>query len=111
MPRNSTPVGKASRTKGLTGELEVRRIYEAAGLTVRGLEGSGDHVVLGGRVQLHSESKRQERWKVPEWIRQAEAECGGLVPVVACRRNRGRWWAVLPLDDLVRLLPKGERDE
>lgn len=95
-----------SRTKGVKGELEVRRLWEAAGFTVRGLEGEGDHAVYlpGGRM-LHSEVKRQERLRLPEWLAQAEAEAPpGAVPVVAFRRSRGRWYAALPLELLAELL-------
>jgi hypothetical protein len=36
----------SSRRKGLLGEREVARIWQAAGFEVRGLEGLGDHLVL-----------------------------------------------------------------
>ncbi len=98
-------MGKASRTKGVAGEREVARIYEDAGLTVRGLEGSGDHLVLGGVVTLHSETKRQERLQIPAWIKQAASEAPpGTVPVVAFRQNRGEWWACLPLERLATIV-------
>lgn len=96
----------SSRRKGIVGEREVARVYEAAGFEVRGLEGSGDHLVAcrDGLV-VHSEVKRQERVRMPEWLAQAEAEAPpGAVPVVAFRQNRGRWYAALPLDQLVELL-------
>lgn len=90
----------------MAGELEVRRLWEAAGLTVRGLEGEGDHAVyLPGGAMLHSEVKRQERLQLPMWLRQAEAEAPpGTVPVVAFRQNRGAWYVALELDRLAALL-------
>jgi len=91
-------MSRRERDKGRTGELEVRRVYEAAGLEVRGLEATGDHLVIGGALTLHSESKRQEVARPWAWIEQAEAEAPvGTVPVVAFRRNRSRWYAIVPL--------------
>src|SRR5205809_6372189 len=94
-----------SRRKGLTGEREVARIWQRAGFEVRGLEGLGDHVVVcGNGVTIHSEVKRAERLKLPEWLRQAAAEAPqGTVPVVAFRQNRGEWYGALPLTDLVEI--------
>jgi len=112
----------ASRRKGVSGEREVARIWEEAGLTVRNLEGAGDHLVLvpghscydaAGEPRmpvrhasfLHSEVKRQERVQLPIWLRQAAAEApDGTVPVVCFRQNGGKWYAALPLEELARLL-------
>jgi Holliday junction resolvase len=95
-----------SRRKGVKGEREVARIWQAAGLEVRGLEGLGDHVVTcGNGVTIHSEVKRAERLKLPEWLRQAAAEAPqGTVPVVSFRQNRGEWYAALPLAELAALV-------
>jgi hypothetical protein len=82
-------------------------VYVAAGLEVRNLEGTGDHLVLGGKRPLHSETKRQERFKLAEWIAQSEREApAGTVPVVAHRKNGGKWYATLPLDDLAELVAR-----
>jgi hypothetical protein len=99
-------MGAASRRKGVAGEREVAAIYQAAGLAVRGLEASGDHlVVCAAGLTVHSEVKRAERVKLPEWLRQAESEAPqGTVPVVAFRQNGGRWYAALPLDHFAALL-------
>lgn len=103
-------MGNSERRKGVTGEAEVRAIYEAAGLTVRGLEGIGDHLVLceqypGQVVTVHSESKRQEVARVWAWWEQAEAETpSGALTVVAFRRNRSPWLALVRLDVLAELL-------
>lgn len=96
----------ASRAKGLRGEREVAALFERAGFEVRGLEGTGDHlVVCGGGLTLHSEVKRAERVRVPEWLRQAAVEApAGCVPVVSFRQNREDWYAALALADLVGLL-------
>jgi Holliday junction resolvase len=99
-------VAASSRRKGVRAEREVAAIWQAAGFEVRGLEGLGDHVVIcGNGVTLHSESKRQERLKLPEWLRQATDEAPqGTVPVVSFRQSRQEWYAALRLTDLVELI-------
>lgn len=95
----------SSRRKGVLGEREVARIWQAAGFEVRGLEASGDHlVVCADGVTIHSETKRAERLKLPEWLRQTADEAAqGTLPVLAFRQNRTPWYAALPLTDLAEL--------
>lgn len=95
-----------SRNKGVRGEREVAKVFTDAGLEVRGLEGLGDHlIVAAGNVTLHSEVKRQERVRIPEWIAQAVSEApAGTIPTVIFRQNRGRWYATIPLENLVTLI-------
>lgn len=95
----------SSRRKGMDGEREVARIWQAAGFAVRGLEAEGDHlVVCGNGLVFHSEVKRQERVRLPEWVRQANEEAPpNTIPVVAWRQNHGMWRADLGLDDLALL--------
>lgn len=73
---------------------------------MRGLEGGGDHFcVQDGGAMLHIEAKRQERLRLPEWIAQARDEAPpGVPPVVVFRQNRGEWYAVLTLTDLLELI-------
>lgn len=104
----------ASRRKGVAGEREVALRFEQAGWTVRGLEGQGDQLCVKRVHQrthnrltttLHSEVKRQERLRLPEWLEQARAEAPpGVPPVVVFRQSRGQWIAALPLDDLLELI-------
>lgn len=107
-------MSRTERDKGRKGEAEVAAIYAAAGLQVRGLEGSGDHLVVcepsSGRV-LHSEVKRQETARPWAWWEQASTEApAGTMPVVAFRRNRSRWLAIVDLEQLAELLGQlGER--
>lgn len=107
------------RQKGVDAEREVAAVWKAHGLEVRNLEQSGDHLVMvpldsrmfpgadGGTAVIHSEVKRQERLKLPEWLRQAADEApAGAIPVVSFRQSRGRWYACLPLDDLAELVAR-----
>jgi len=96
------------RDKGRKGEAEVAAIARAAGFTVRGLEGTGDHLFVGhpaSGLVLHSEVKRQETARPWLWWEQASSEAPpGTVPLVAFRRNRSPWLALVDLKQLVRLL-------
>jgi Holliday junction resolvase len=116
-----TAVGSSSRRKGLRGEHEVAAIFRAQGFEVRGLEGSGDHLcIMAPRVPplvsghpsahldgltIHSEVKRAETTKIWQWLAQLEAEAPpGTLPLLSFRRNRSPWYAVTPLEQLVRVL-------
>lgn len=101
-------MGKASRTKGVTGELELAAIWERAGFEVRGLEASGDHLVIcRNGLTIHQEGKRQERIKLPEWWEQTVAEApAGTLPVLSFRPSRTRWRSVLWTDDLAALIAR-----
>lgn len=122
----------ASRAKGLRGEREAADRFQDAGWEVRGLETSGDWLAFrdaeiewaeyedagtygvetipyGVETRpartLHVEVKRQERLRIPEWLEQAAAETpAGIPPVVVFRQSRGKWYACLPLDDLLGML-------
>ncbi len=103
-------MGKASRRKGVTGELEVARIFQTAGFDCNRVPNSGALRIKGdlyGDLPIHVEVKRTERASVWEWIKQATDEAPqGVTPVVVFRRARSEWQAVLPLADLVELLAK-----
>jgi hypothetical protein len=84
-------------------------VFEIAGFTVhagqRNLAGVTDLLVVGALTPLHVECKRQERLRIPEWIAQAQEDApAGVPPVVVFRQNRGEWFAVLELADLLRLI-------
>jgi hypothetical protein len=104
-----------SRDKGARGEREVAAIFRAAGLDVDRVPNSGGLRIKGdlygpGSAGLHVESKLAETWKLPEWLRQTEGEAGeGEIPVLAFRRNLGRWWGALPLETLTQLLAESRR--
>jgi hypothetical protein len=111
-------MANAQRRKGLRGEAEVAAIWRERHYSVHGLEGRGDLSVVRrvmayengrqagweNRIVLHVEVKRQNRLRT-EWIAQAKREApAGAVPVVAWRPDGGKWWAMIPLEDLARLL-------
>jgi len=98
--------GKGRRSKGVRGEREVAKIFEVGGFTVRGLEGSGDQLVMcNSKLTLHIEAKRQERLRLLEWSRQAESEVPqGALALVAYRPSREPWRVSMLLDDFVALL-------
>ena len=103
-------MSKAQRDKGVRGEREVRQRFELSGFEPRGLEDTGDHlVVCSGGLTLHIESKRQEVIRIGEWSRQAEAEAPqGTMPIVAYRRSREPWRVSMRLDDFLLLLPHAD---
>ncbi len=106
-PERQENMAKASRDKGSRGEREVAAIFRDAGFDADRVPNSGGLRIKGdlyGNLPAHIEVKRCERLKLPEWLRQAEDECDGRVPVVAFRQNGGKWFACLPLVELARLL-------
>lgn len=106
-------MSRRERDKGRRGEAEVAAIYREHGLTVRGLEAGGDHLVASagaGRIRIHSEVKRQETARPWSWFEQASSEASpGCIPVVAFRRNRSPWLAIVELEELVTLVVAAAR--
>lgn len=100
-------MGKGERDKGAGGEREVAAIFRAAGFDCDRTPNSGGLRILGdlyGQVPLHVEVKRQEVWRLPLWIAQAENEVTGEPFLVAFRRNHSPWYGVAPLDVIVNAL-------
>lgn len=89
-----------SRNKGLRGEREVTKAFEAAGGVVLQLEGQGDHLIELADFVFHVEAKRRERIEIVRWCHQAETEAAQpyYVPLVVWRQSREPWRATLPLD-------------
>jgi hypothetical protein len=75
-------------------------------LTLRKLGGEGDALIdTRSGHRLHLETKRQERLRLWEWLRQAEAEAPkGTMPAVVFRQSRGDWYVCLSLEDLLTLV-------
>ncbi|MCH8913896.1 MAG: hypothetical protein IIA33_10060 [Planctomycetes bacterium] len=59
-----------------------------------------DLIVRGGRVATAADVVHLQA----QAMAQAIADAGDKVPVVAHRRNRGEWLAVLRLEDLITML-------
>ena len=103
------PVSRRERDKGAAGEREVAAIFRAHGFDCDRVPNSGGLRLKGdlyGELPVHVEVKRQERTQVWAWWEQAAEEAGAGWPVLAFRRNRSEWLAVVRLDDLVELLAK-----
>lgn len=95
-----------SKAKGKRGELELCRFLEEHGHPARrgqqfkGTPDSPD--VECPTLPFHIEVKRTERLNLYEAVEQAVGDAGDdQVPLVAHRRNRGPWLAVLRLEDLL----------
>jgi hypothetical protein len=102
----------SERNKGTRGELEVAAIFRSLGFDCDRVPNSGGLRTKGdlhGSLPVHVEVKRQEKTKVWEWWQQATSEApADKHPVVAFRRSRAPWLAVVELDFLVRLLVVAE---
>ena len=100
-------MSRSERDKGARGEREVADIFRAAGFDCDRVPNSGGLRLKGdlyGQLPVHLECKRQETARPWAWYEQAAAEApAGLEPVVAFRRSRSVWLALLALDELVRL--------
>ena len=103
-------MGARSRRKGAVGEREL-----ASWLRERGYAARRGQQFLGGLdspdvvcpdIPFHFECKRTERLSLYPAMAQAVTDAGDKVPVVAHRRNRGEWLAVLRLEDLIALLER-----
>jgi len=102
-----------SRSKGKRGELDFAHYLADRGMPARrgqqfrGGEGSPD-VVCEALPQVHFEVKFTERTDMYAWIEQALADGGeGKYHVVAHRKTRGEWLAILPMEELLTLLENG----
>lgn len=96
------------RRKGKTGELEVAAVFRSAGFDCDRTPNSGGLRIKGdlhGELPLHVEVKRQEVARPWLWADQAALDAGvDRRWLVAMRRSRSPWLALLPLDDVVQLL-------
>lgn len=101
-------MSRSERTKGKAGELEVARIFKARGFDCDRTPNSGGLRIRGdlhGELPLHVEVKRQETARPWLWAEQSARDAGaGQRWLVAMRRSRSQWLAMLPLVDLLRLL-------
>lgn len=98
------------KRKGAAGERELAAFLRERGFEARRgrqFKGSADSpdVVCEALPLCHLECKRVERGQLYDWLAQATRDAGeGKVPVVAHRRNRQEWVAILRLDDLLEMM-------
>jgi len=107
-------VSRAERDKGSRGEREVAAIFRAAGFDCDrtpnsgGLRLKGD--LYGSNLPVFVEVKRQEVARPWAWWEQAFAEASSdALPVVAFRRSRSPWLAIVQLSELAALLGRQGR--
>lgn len=100
-----------SCAKGKIGEREFAEVLRDAGFidARRGQQFSGSpdspDVVCAALPGVHFEVKRTQAGNPYVWLAQAIADAGDLkTPVVAHRRNRKDWIAVMRMSDLLPLL-------
>lgn len=97
-----------SKQKGKRGELELAQFLRERGFDEarRGVQYSGgpDSPDVVGLDGFAIECKRVEAGNLYSWLDQARSDAAdGRVPLVAHRRNRQPWVAILTLDDFLTL--------
>ena len=96
--------------KGKVGERELAHFLTERGFPARrGQQHAGGadspDIICDGLEDIHWEAKRVERGSLEDWLAQAIRDAAGRkVPVVAHRKNRGQWVAILPLEDFLKIL-------
>ncbi len=94
-----------SKQKGAAGEREFAKfirekfnVFARRGQQFSGSVDSPD--VCTDFDGVHFEVKRTERINVYAFMEQAKRDCGGKIPVVACRSNRKDWLLIINASDL-----------
>lgn len=98
-----------SCVKGKVGERELAEFLRDHGFEARrGQQHAGGNEspdVVSDLDYIHWEVKRVEAGNLYKWLEQAERDSAGIkIPVVAHRKNRKDWVAILPLDLFLSLL-------
>ena len=101
-------MSKSQRTKGAVGEREIcDLIFRDLGIEVhRNLQQTRDG---GADIKLKPYSievkRRAAIGNIYDWMSQATAGCDVAErPIVVCRADRKQWLAILPIDELFRLI-------
>lgn len=101
-------MSKAQRNKGAAGEREIcDMIFENLGIEVhRNLQQTRDG---GADIKLKPFSievkRRAAIGNIYDWMSQATAGCDTTErPIVVCRADRKEWLAILPIEELFRLI-------
>ena len=110
-------MSKASRSKGVRGELEVVHLLEEFGIPAarqaqyRGAVLDGPDIVTDTsdaphELSLHVEVKRTEAWKPSQTYAQLNNDIQpGRIGLVFWRRNRGNWIAAMRPGDMGDIIP------
>ena len=100
-------MSKSQRDKGKAGERELCAVLNAIGLPGpqfrRGRQYAGHPDapdIVGGPDGLFWECKRCEQFRIEQWMEQAVKDAGDKFPVIAYRKNGGKWLVTLRVDDL-----------
>lgn len=103
--------GRTSRTKGAVAEREFAEVLRKHGFKGErtGRNGRTSEDVTHDVPGVHLEVKRRETLAIPQWLRQAQEDCGDLQPVVAFRQSRQPWRVVVLAEDWLAL-KRIERD-
>lgn len=105
-------VGKRSKRKGATGELELAKALSSYGYECRrGYQFDGKDVAdVIGLPGIHIECKRVEKLNLLSALTQAEKDARlDEIPAVFHRRNREPWQVTMTLDDFMQLYERGNR--
>lgn len=99
--------GRSARNKGLNGERELVNILkDQLGDVVQEIKRNLEQTRTSGADILIEnyviEVKRQENISVIKWYKQASDSCkAGQIPLVAFRKNGGRWYVTMALEDWI----------
>lgn len=98
-----------SRNKGCRGERAFAQVLKGHGLEARRgqqFSGSPDSPdVVCESLNVHWEVKNVERLQIYDAMEQAKRDCGqGKYPVVAHKKNRKEWLAILPMEDFLDIM-------
>ncbi len=109
-------MGATSQKKGRTGEKELARILQGYGCPVEAAEplNYGTIPDLTGLSGVHIECKRCEKFRINEWMSQAEGDAqrfGDGAPTVFFRRSRSPWMVCMKLTDWINLYLAAENGE
>ena len=97
-----------SRRKGARGERDFAKVLQAKQIEARRgqqFAGGGDSPdVVTNLTNVHFEVKYTKAGNLYDWRRQAERDGKGKLAIVAHRRNRQPWVAIVDMHDLLDLL-------
>lgn len=100
-------MGRQQREKGKRGERLAAQALSALGYaSSRGVQfhGGPESPDIKTSIEgIHFEVKFVEREQVRVWMRQAQEESGGNVPVLLHKRSREQWLLTVPLERINEL--------